>query len=445
VGAAAPQGTATGSGREAEKVFEVAPWDRVRDRRTLAVLVLVVWAIYLATATYSAVQMNDNRAVNISAWSLGTRGTLALPAHFEDGNRWIVEGVNGELYTNRFPAPIVWAAPFHAVAELFVQRGEPDHPIFLNHAHGGVAAATVTALAVGASFVLFRRLADRRLAISATVVLAFGTGVWSVSADSMWTHGLSHLTLVLALLAAADGRNVHSGVAYAVSVLTRPPAALIAAVTGIWSSWHARSIRPALTIGLVSGAGALLLVVYSYSLFGTWQPIAGYREDAITSIVVAPWTSFAERTLFAMAHPTRGAFIYTPFLLILVPFVRHGWKVSPWWVRASAVGGLLYLVVQLRFSWAGGAHYFGSRMTLETLVLVAPLMLRTWQAHVRLDVRLRTAAMALMMVAVLIHSAGATFRSLAPEARASFRTNLEALCEERPELESCAEITAPKD
>ena len=81
----------------------VPAWDRRRDRRTLWALVGVVLVVYLATATYDSFQVNDNRAVNLSAWALGTRGSLELPASWEGGNRWIVEGQDGALYTNRFP------------------------------------------------------------------------------------------------------------------------------------------------------------------------------------------------------------------------------------------------------------------------------------------------------------------------------------------------------
>jgi hypothetical protein len=415
----------------------VEAWDRHRDRRAAALLVIFALAVYLLTATYSSYQVNDNRAVNISAWSLATQGTLALPDHFAGGNRWIVEGRDGELYTNRFPGAILWATPFHAVAALITGGDVPDHPVFLNYAPGGVAAAAVTALAVGASFLLFRRLADRRLAVAATVVLAFGTGVWSVSADAIWTHGPTHLLLVLGVLAAADGRNNKAGLAFAVAILTRPPTAVVAAVTGIWSSVRSRRVGPIVVIGAWSATGALALAAYSQRLFGTWQPIAGYREDAITSLATSSWEALGSQVIWTLVHPLRGVLIYTPFLLVLTPLIRHGWRTSPWWVRSSAVGGLVYMALQLRFSWSGGGGYFGSRMTLETLVLAAPLLLRTWQAFVSQSERLKGAAVGLMAVAVVTHGLGATVRSIHPEAREEWRVELETFCEQNPELDGC--------
>jgi hypothetical protein len=416
----------------------VERWERMRDRRTLAVLVLLAWAVYLATATYSSYQVNDNRAVNISAWSLGTRGTLALPDHFEGAHAWLVEGKDGNVYSNRFPGPILWAAPFHAAGERVMQRGEPDHPVFLNFAPGGVAAATVTALAVGASFLVFRRLADRRLAVGASLVLAFGTGVWSVSADAMWAHGLTHLTLILGVLAAADGRNVRAGAAFAASVLARPHTAVVAAVVGLWSGWRSRRVRPVVVIGVVSGLGVVALAIYSQALFGTWQPIAGYRSTAITAAATTGPLLFLERAVLTLGHPARGVLIYTPFLLVFAPFLHHGWRASPWWVRAAALGGCLYLVVQLLVNtWTGGSGFFGSRLTLETLVLAAPLLLRTWQVSVRHDERWKGAAVGLMLVAALTHAVGATVRSVHPESREEWTQAIEEFCAENPEVDGC--------
>jgi hypothetical protein len=416
----------------------VTRWEQHRDRRTLWLLVLFAWTIYLATATYSSYQVNDNRAVNISAWSLGTRGTLALPNHFEGAHPWLVEGKDGSVYSNRFPGPILWATPFHAVGELLMQREEPDHPVFLSFAPGGFAAATVTALAVGASFLVFRRLADRKLAVGASLVLAFGTGVWSVSADAMWTHGITHLTLILGVLAAADGRNVRAGAAFAASVLTRPHTAVVAAVLGLWSGWRSRRLRPVIVIGVVSGLGAVALAAYSQALFGTWQPIAGYRSNAITAAATTGPLLFLQRAVLTLGHPARGVLIYTPFLLVLVPFAHHGWRASPWWVRAAAVGGSLYLVVQLLVNtWTGGSGFFGSRLTIETLVLTSPLLLRTWQVSVRHDERWKGAAVGLMVVAVVTHAVGATVRSIHPENREEWRRAIEEFCAENPEVDGC--------
>jgi hypothetical protein len=418
-------------------VIEVEPWSRQRDRRALLLLVLGVWVVYLATASYTNPQVTDNRAVNISAWSLATRGTLALPDHFEGQNRWVMEGRDGALYTDRLPGAVLWATPFHAAAEAIDPRGEPDHVIFINRAPGGVAAATVTALAVGATFVLFRRLAQRRLAVAASLVLALCTGVWSVSADSMWTHGLMHLTLVLALLATASERYARSGLAFAAAILTRPHAAMVAATVGLWEGCARRSVRPVLAIGLGSSLGLLGMAIYSQLLFGTWLPIAGYETEGVRNLATTTLLDTLERLAVNVGHPQRGALVYAPFLLVLLPFVGRGWRASPVWARSSAVGGLVYFVVQLRFTPVGGSGFFGSRLVLETLVLAAPLLLRTWQVAPRSNQLFRRAALALVAVSLAMHTLGATLLSAPGSSRDGWTAFLEGVCEEVPDAREC--------
>ena len=431
-------GEAAGAAGSERGDARVQPWDRGRDRRTLLVLIVVALGIYLATATYDSFQINDNRAVNLSAWVLGTQGTLELPASWEGGNRWIVEGRDGALYTNRFPGAILWATPFHAVAEVFLQRGEPSRTVFLNFAPGGVAAAVVTALAVGMSFLVFRRLADRRLAVAAAVTLGFATGTWSVSADSRWTHGLTQLTLLIGVLAAADGRHVRAGLGFAAAVLARPHTAVVPATVGTWRSVSTRSLRPTVVIGCVSVLGVVALALYSYWLFGTWVPVAGYDTTRPAGVATTGLVTTLERVAFTLVHPMRGVLIYTPFLLVLLPFVRHGWRIAPPWVRSAAIGGVIYLAVQLRVNdWHGGTGYFGSRLTLETLTLVAPLLLCTWQAVVRHSERLKGACVGLIVVAVLTHTVGATLRSVDPDSVEHWQAELERLCEDNPDLEEC--------
>jgi hypothetical protein len=423
--------------REAREVPDAPSWDRRLDRRAAALLFLVVWVVYLLTATYDEVQINDNRAVNISAWSLGTQGTLALPEDWEGQNRWIVRGADDRVYTNRFPGAILWATPFHAVAEAVLGRGVPDHSIFLNHAPGGVAAATATALAVLATFLVLRRLADRRLAIGATLVVAFATGTWSVSADSMWTHGLTHLTLTLGVLAAASGHNARGGLAFAAAAFTRPQTAVVAAVVGLWRGAHLRSIRPVIVIGLVSALGVVALSAYSYRLFGTLLPVAGYSGSRITAVATTSGSVFGERLLHTLANPRRGVLVYTPFLLVLLPFAWRGWRVSPWWVRASAIAGLVYLVVQLRANtWHGGSGFFGSRLALETVVLAAPLLLRTWQVCVSKVPILRVACLTLVAASFALHTFGA-LRPVPPNDQRALEVEIEKLCDASPDLEGC--------
>ncbi len=387
----------------------VEPWAPRRDRRAAAVVFLVCWAVYLATATYTVAQINDTRAATQSAYALATTGSLALPEAWEGEADWEVVGRDGRSYTNRFPLMPVYAAPFHYVADAFGSGVRPEHPHLINYAPSAVAAATAAALAVTVSFLLFRRLAGRRLAVTATGALAFATGVWTVSADALWPHALTHLFLALGVLAVADGRHARSGLAFGVSLLARPHLAVVPAVMGIWSGINRRSVSAVALVGVTSALGLAAVVLYSRLLFGTWMPIAGYNTYAVDNLAGLSMVDYGRRFLLFLGDPVRGILIYMPVLIVLLPFVGRGWRASPWWVRAAAVSGVVYTIVQLRANaHHGGSQFFGPRLSIELTILAAPLLLRTYQAYHRGRKWAAPAVHVLLIAGVILHSLGAT-------------------------------------
>jgi hypothetical protein len=409
----------------------VAPWDARRDRRTLVVLFLLVWAVYLVTANYSFYQINDNRAVATSAWRLSTAGSLALPSAWAGDIPWETAGVDGRLYTDRFPGVILIAAPAYFVADLVGAIDRPTHPTFVSFAPASATAATVAAIAVAVLFVVFRHLADRRTALLATGLFAFGTASWSVSGDAMWTHGVTSLGLSVGMLCLARGRNAAAGAGFALSILARPQTAIVPAVVGIWRGLTQRSVRPVIAIGMSSAVGLLAVAVYSRTLFGTWLPVAGYDPVKVDWVVTSTGLEFLERVVHTLVNPLRGVLLYTPVLLLLIPFVHRGWRIAPAWARSSAVAGVLYLALQLRAnSWSGGYNYFGSRLTIETLVLTAPLLLCAWQAGIAKDRILRAAFLVLAGLSLAIHMVGATVLSYYPAAREARDAYRDEVCTE---------------
>ncbi len=409
------------------------------DVRAAVMLFLVVWASYLATATYTSVQINDNRATAVSAWSVSTRGTFAMPAEWqEEWVDWAQVGADGRVYTDRFPGAVLVGAPFYAVADLFGLAPQPEHPMFLNYAPAGVAAATVAALAVTVLFLVFRRLAEPRLALVAAGIFAFGTPSWSVSADALWTHGLTSLALAAGMLALAAGRDVLAGSAAAVSILARPQTAVVPLVWGVWRGLSRRRVSPILAIGLTSSVGVLALSLYSRALFGTWLPIAGYSDAKVASVVTSSAWAFLEGIGMTLGHPRRGLLLYVPLVLVLLPFVRHGWRESPEWVRSSAIAGVVYLAVQLRSNtWHGGAHYFGTRLTIESLVLAAPLLLRTWQAVAARDRIFRVLVISAAVISVALHLLGATVWTVWRHGMSDWQDRVDSACEATPHAEDC--------
>jgi hypothetical protein len=75
--------------------------------------------------------------------------------------------------------------------------------------------------------------------------------------------------------------------------------------------------------------------------------------------------------LFDISH---GLIVWAPFLLILFPGIPSVWKQAPDWVKGAAIGGAVYLLVQLKANrFSGGEGHFGYRYPLEALMAAAPL------------------------------------------------------------------------
>jgi hypothetical protein len=386
-------------------------WSRRHDGRAVLALFLVALTLYLLTASYTINQVNDTQATALSAWSVGTRWTFALPAQWpEEVVYWARPGVDGRTYTDRFPGPILWAAPFYSVTELVVPRGTPAHPYLANFAPAGVAAAFAAAGAVCVAFLLFRRSVGRRLALLAAASLAFTTGMWSVASGAMWTHGVGSLFLLLGVLGTSTKRYGWAGAAFGFAILCRPQYAVIPAVIGLWEALRHRDLAPVLKIGALSGLGLGAMSVYSRIIFGTWLPVAGYETFKVGAVATRSPSAFAENVVLALVHPLRGILLYTPILLLLLPGLDRGWKAAAPWVRSSAIAGLIYAVVQLRAnSWTGGADFFGNRLLLETLVLASPLLVLTAQRYL-LPAKhaIRVVAASVLVISAAFHALGAT-------------------------------------
>jgi hypothetical protein len=101
-------------------------------------------------------------------------------------------------------------------------------------------------------------------------------------------------------------------------------------------------------------------------------------------------------------------FVYSPFLLMLLPGLRAAWAEAPQWARSAAAGGLVYLGVQLKANYfAGGAHFYSYRYAIEPLTLMAPILVLAWQNHVAPTARRRGAFASLLVVAIALQAIGA--------------------------------------
>ncbi|MFP5219913.1 MAG: hypothetical protein ACLGIG_09280 [Actinomycetes bacterium] len=368
------------------------------DRAVATALFFGLWLLYLLTAGH-LFQSIDTNSMYFPAWQLAHHGNITMDAHAHELGFWVEAG--GRVVSDRFPGAMWLATPFYLIDPF----AEPL-PLMAN-----CAAAAATAGAMTVLFFLLRRLTTRRTALTAVLVAALATPTWTVSGDALWTHGPGQLWLVSGVFLAACGRHLGSGLSFAAAILTRPHYAVVAAAVGVGASLRQRRFRPMVLVGIGSGLGVVGLIAWNFHVYGAADPRGGYASDSRTRSLDPtglPLVEYLERVAGTLVSPSRGVLVLTPFLLLLLPGLVTAWRRSPAWSRSAAMGGLLYMIVQLRGNdWMGGYSFYSYRLALEWLTLSAPLLVvayQSWTAHRAWRRRVFTA---LVTFSVAVHGVGA--------------------------------------
>lgn len=404
-----------------------------------------VLAAYLVSLRSDPWTMSaDPTGVTPSAWGVAHHGSPVVPkTDWPFINPWKLAVDSENVVSNRTPGLVYLAAPFY---RLLPRAGTWDV------LPASLAAALVTAAAVATFGLLIRRLAGPRTGLAAAFVAGLATTTWSVSGTQLFPHGPDQLLLVLAMTSIAAGGAVGTGAAFGLAVLIRPPLALAAAVLGLAQTWRTRRIRPTLVIGALTATGLAGFLWYSHHY---WNVVVA-AHDAGSTIsrgalnptsthnyerMVTDWSpdaigEYLYKICGALVSPGRGVLVGAPFLLVLLPGLRPAWRAAPSWVRAAAIGGVLYLLVQLKAEiFTGGKYFWSYRYPLEALTLCGPLLVLCWQHWTSRVPRRRAAFAALVTVAVSMQAVGALcFRGPFPDLPWGFHNLVAALTGERDAL-----------
>lgn len=336
------------------------------DRRGWLTVFLFCLPVYLLTAHYVYVS-GDTQSAVLPAWQLVHHSNLWVE-HVHPRVFWAVPAAGHHLASNRMPGLELVNLPFEA---LLFWLGPSMVP-------GALTAAFLTAATVGFLFLVFRRLTSTRLALIATGAMAFGTSLWTISAAEVWPHTVDAFCLALAMYALSRRRQLLAGVAIGCAITARPHVALIALVVGLGLGWTLRSLRPVLSIGVPAAAGLAFVVGWNDLVFGHPSISGGYASYVSTNLTTSPSGASSHLMLSNLAgfllSPQRGLFVFLPVSLVLILGVRSGWRAAEPWMRLVAVGGVAYTLLQLRINdFGGGDSFYGSRLSTELVVCMAPL------------------------------------------------------------------------
>lgn len=390
------------------------------DTRFLLTVAAILAVFYLPTASYG-LNHPDPLTNMFTAWSVANQQTVYLddwasvtgPPFYGHANQ-IITGKGGPV-SKYPPGAALLAAPLHfgwdpapTTEAAFItlegtERASFRLPSFIPAA---VVASLTTALGVAAMSVLVRRRLGHVPALSFAVVLGLGTGYWSVAADGLWQHGPLAMWTGLGLLALDRHRPLLAGAAFAAAVLTRPQIAIAIALIGITIAWSRRSWQTLLGVGVVSGLGMVVYVIFNLAVFGHPIPYdaGGYF---VANTVTASWSFFLDNILQTLFNPRRSLLLFSPITLVALPGLSRAWHRADAMVRSPAIGGLVLMLVQLRGNvWDGGDAFFGYRYALELVLLTSPLAalsIHQWVQGSVVRTRITSSAASL---SVLIHAIG---------------------------------------
>jgi hypothetical protein len=281
---------------------------------------------------------------------------------------WIVETADGREAVGRAPGVIAAAVPAYALLR----------PATISAVPGGLTAALLSALAVVLLFLLLRDRTGSRTALIAAGVFAFATPVWSVAADAMWPHTLTTLGIVgmaWSAAGAADRRRWWLvGLFGGLALWGRLHAAIVCAVLGVGTATSRRLPGIAVRSGVSAGAMLALMSVWTRWMYGSWDPMSGYRAGDFGNNVTDNVLDLRNYLGF-LVSADRGLLWWSPLLFVLLPAVWRNRRELPDWARWLALGGVSYLLSQAvlnRFS--GGDQFYGYRTSLELVVSLTPAL-----------------------------------------------------------------------
>lgn len=411
--------------RTAETVDrEVDPSPTAAATRQWLVPVLAgLAALFALTATWSSPYFVDayTNALQARAFAAGSVEVEGYDDHLDPPYQgeltWLVPSASGTV-AQYPPGTALWAAPWYLldtsvdVQQVRVELGDNDPQELAipvpSLVPAGIAAVLSVVIALGFLGASLQQLMPAHAARNALVVAALGTGVWSIAADMLWQHGPAMMGIAGGVFFASRGRHWSSGLGFAFAILVRPHTALVAAAVGVTMSVRRRTLRPALAIGATSVLGLMGVVAYNRVVFGRASISGGYGGGFADQLANSPATVLFERLVGVFIDGQVGMFIYSPVLIVAFLGLWRARKETPDWALGAAIGGALYLLVQIRANRiSGGDGFFGYRYPLEALMAAAPMLALGARAWVADDGFRRRLLMMVAGASIAIHGYGA--------------------------------------
>jgi hypothetical protein len=348
-------------------------------RQLGAALLLTAVAFLVYNANLRLVSSGDNYPARYLPFSILKHGrlsfeTLADAAAQGDAHPYWLLKKDGRVFS-RFPIAVpVLVTPLYVPAALYLHwSGWPDHRLDqAARIMEKATAALIASLSVGLMYLLLVRRTSCRLPLLLTIAYGFGANTWMISSQALWQHGLAELLLTLSLFIllgpCTAPRALAAGACLALVACARPPDAIFAAALGLFALRWSRGVVRFLLLG--GAIPFVLLLAYNYHVADTI--VGGY-------LVGAGFNVFGCNLLWGflgqLFSPTRGLFVFSPFLLFLPFGLRCTLRESR--LRPLALLVLGAVVAQLalyaKLDWRAGSAW-GPRWLTDMLPLLVWLI-----------------------------------------------------------------------
>lgn len=355
---------------------------------TYFVIFILAIAVFLGPVRYTK---GDAYYSLLASESLIQHGTLALDAYCpviqSCEHNYRIMKVNGHYYDYLPAGSTIISAPFVGVANLL----GISMVKYEDYTQRVLVYFSLLAIAFLLYFIAARFLPVRS-SVFISLSFLFGTAIMSTLGAALWSHDFAMVCSLSAILfsfkVSLDGKKKHAitvGLFLFLAYFCRPTLSLLApfVLLFIFSYDKKAAIKCALYLGLFLAA-FFLSNQYSYGTFST-----PYYLHMLEGTSKSTWVSDAlYGTLFS---PSRGLFVFSPFILILL-LLGCGYKkmaaYKKMWMGIAIIWPIIHWISISQFTdwWAGYA--FGPRYMVDCLPGIFLLCIAAWPVRSRLYVNL---------------------------------------------------------
>ena len=317
----------------------------------------------------------------VPAQDLRRAGALVANAPYYLARTVRVDKTTGEpVYVSLYgPAMSVFAVPFLAAARLFAAGDLRSDPTVLWYA-AKVAASFMAAASAAFVFLTCRRWLATLPSVAIALAYGLGTCVWSTTSQTLWQHPANALLLSTGAYAFTREREsllaaACAGLSLGLAVAARPTSAAFFAAA---AAYLLLVDRRRLSAFLLAGVPPLAALA-AFNLIYMGSPFR-IGQTAVAPGGAGLWdTPLAAGLAGLLVSPSRGLFVFSPFLVLAIPGAILSWRRREYAaLRPFTAGTAAVLLVQGKWiAWWGG-HSYGYRIVSDLAVMLCIFMIPAW-------------------------------------------------------------------